>query len=431
MAILVALAFTRPMVGVIAFDWISFGNPQQESWGLGTQIPWALIAALATVIGCMLSREPKRWPVNAMTVLLLLFIVQISIGTAFAIVPATIVDPFYIQIIKSLVFLLLTAALLTTRRRLHAMVWLMVLAVGYYGVRGGVFAILTGGGDHVYGPPNSMIADNNQLAVALLVTLPLMNYLRLQSASRPVRIGLVAAMMLTLLAVLATYSRGGFLALGVMVVLFWWRSRQRFVSALALVMALSIGVAVMPAQWQQRMFSIQHYQKDASAQDRLTVWREAFGIALARPLTGAGFHATAAPSVIHRYYPQGVPRATHSAWFEVLSENGFPALCLWIAMVVVALLNLRWLRRRARGDPDLAWVEDFGRMAEVSIIAFLVGASFLSLAYYDYYFALLTTIAATRVVMQRATSGAGATVGLPRRVPAVSSDGWRARSPAR
>ena len=113
--------------------------------------------------------------------------------------PWYIVEPKWVQFMKVIVVLLLTAALLTDVRRIHALVWAIVISLGYYGVKGGAFAILTAGEYRVFGPAASMIEDNNHLAAALLVTLPLMNYLRLHSEHRLVRVGLLGAMGLTLL----------------------------------------------------------------------------------------------------------------------------------------------------------------------------------------------------------------------------------------
>lgn len=398
MAIMLGLALARPMVGLLAFDWISFMNPQQIAYGIGSNMPWALLAALATGVGCLVAGEPKRPPINPTTVLIILFLVLLSVSTAVALTPAWMAYPAYIRVLKSFGFMILACGLLTSRKRIHALIWLMVLSVGYFGVRGGLFVLLTGGGGHVLGPPNTYISDNNQLAVALLVTLPLMNFLRAQSPHRIIRLGLLIAMGLTLLAVIGTYSRGGLLALFAMTAFLWWKSKAKLVTAVALVLGLGIAVSVMPPKWTHRMYSIQHYQRDTTAQQRLHVWRRAIGLAMARPLVGAGINGTETASVIHRFYPSSGPLAAHSIWFEVLGDVGFPALFVWIAIQVVAVMNARALRRYARDDPDLRWCDDLGRMAEVSIIAFLVGGSFLSLSYYDFYFMLVIVLAAARVV---------------------------------
>ena len=424
-AVLLAMATARPMVGVLAFDWISLMNPQQDLYGFGAHAPWALLAALATLIGCIVRQEPRRLPMTSTQILILGYAGLITLNSVFALVPAHVEMHGYIPLMKSLGFVLLAGALLTSRRRLHAVIWIMVVSIGYYGVRGGVFTLLTGGDDHVYGPANTFIGDNNQLAVALLMTIPLMNYLRLHTLHRTVRIGLVAAMVLSLLAVVATYSRGGLIALAAMGARFWWNGKNRAANFLLIGLVLVAAIGFMPAEWQARMFTILHFHHSNSANDRLTIWREAVGIALHNPLTGGGFQATAIPSVLHRYFPLAHQRATHSIWFEVLGDQGFPALMMWIALNVNGLLMARRVAREAGTDPSLAWLGDLGRMVEVSIIAFMVGGSLLSLAYYDYFFMLLTVVSSAFLLLRGALVQADPIHAKPKRAP-----GWRDRRAA-
>ncbi len=250
--------------------------------------------------------------------------------------------------------------------------------------------------------PNSIIGDNNQLAAALLIVLPLVNYLRLQSVHRIVRSGLVFAMLLMLLAVLASYSRGAMLGLAAVGLFLWWNTRHRLITGATMALVLAVGLVFMPADWTDRMMTIDQYHQDQSAEARLTVWREAFGIALARPLTGGGYESTKTPQVLHQFYPNAIVRAAHSIWFEVLSENGFPAFFLWLGMLLLGFVNVRRVRQLTRGDPNLAWAEDFARMVQVSLIAYVSAGTFLSMGYYDLTFALLVALAATRDLLARA-----------------------------
>lgn len=399
MAGLLPAAVAAPMVGVIAYYWISFMSPQMEVWGFAAAPPWALLSVVATLLGCVIAREPKRWPRNGMIPLLILFLVLTTVATYFALGPQDRVIKAWSDVAKTIIFLLVLALLLSKRERIHALIWIMVLSLGFYGVVGGLFALVTGGQFRIFGPPDSIIGDNNQLAAALLVTLPLMNYLRLQSRHHLVRVGLAVAMGLTLLSILASYSRGAFLGLAVVSLFFWWNSKHKIAIGLAMVIVIGAGLAFMPASWTERMHSITDYKSDASAEDRLTVWHEAIGIAVARPLTGGGYKSTATAQVIHHFYPHARPLAVHSIWFEVLSENGFPAFAVWLSMMALGFINIRRIRKLARGDPATAWADDLGRMAKVSLIAFVTAGSFLSLGYYDLYLALLVALGATRDVV--------------------------------
>ena len=63
---LLPIVLVRPFVGVILWSWISFMNPHRLVYGgVGAELPWAMLIFVATIIGCVVAREPKRFPVNA------------------------------------------------------------------------------------------------------------------------------------------------------------------------------------------------------------------------------------------------------------------------------------------------------------------------------------------------------------------------------
>jgi len=416
MAMLLPMTAVRPFIGVLLWEWVSFMNPHQLVWGPATELPWAAMAFCATVLGCVMAREPKRLPINAATILIVTFMVLISLTSVVALAPKALVISKWSGVFKTFLFLVITMALLTDRYRVHAVVWMIVVSIGYFGVRGGAFAIMTAGDYRVWGPPNTMIEDNNHLAAALLVALPLMNYLRLQSRHRIIRIGLVIAMAMTLLAVLASYSRGALLGLLAMLAVMWLRSGNKIASGIVIGIALASAIAFMPSSWNQRMSTINTYQEDESATDRLVMWDTAYRLALARPMTGAGFMGPYVRSVVDEVNPDSPARAVHSIWFEVLGEHGFPTFFVWFGLTVVGVLNCGAILRSARGIPSLQWASDLARMTQVSIVAYLVAGTFLSLCYWDAYQTVLVVIAATRElvrqrVAQRADAAGG---GVPR-----------------
>lgn len=186
---MLCLATARPFVGVLLLAWISFMSPQDLIYGFTAELPWAQIAFAAAVIGCFVAREPKRLRLDSTSWLLILFMIFISLSSLAALAPADKVEVKWETVMKTCVIVLVARALLTDRIRIHALLWAMVISIGFYGVRGGLFTVITGGNYRIFGPPSSMIGDNNHLAVALLVALPLMNFLRLHSRYRPVRMG--------------------------------------------------------------------------------------------------------------------------------------------------------------------------------------------------------------------------------------------------
>jgi O-antigen ligase len=156
------------------------------------------------------------------------------------------------------------------------------------------------------------------------------------------------------------------------------------------------------------MHTIESYDKDNSAEARLTMWHTARLLAKARPLVGSGFYGPYTGSVVDQGDPASPARAVHSIWFETLGERGFPTFFIWLGMTVAAGLATRRVIRAARDRPELAWCADLARMAQVSMLAYLVGGTFLSLCYWDFYFMLLGVVAATDVYVRRAVAGADA-----------------------
>ena len=51
------------------------------------------------------------------------------------------------------------------------MAWVMALSIGFFGVKGGIFTVVGGGENMVWGPPGSFIEGNNELALALIMVL--------------------------------------------------------------------------------------------------------------------------------------------------------------------------------------------------------------------------------------------------------------------
>lgn len=400
--------------GILGWTWLTLMTPQKLAWGFFASSQPNLIVAVVTLIVWLFSPGSKRIPVNLVTVLFLVFMAFITFTTVFALAP-DLAWPKWNLAIKAMVLGILVASIMTSRVRIHALVWIIALSLGYFGIKGGLFTLRTGGQFHVLAIEGSF-GDNNVLAVALCMILPLMNYLRLQSANRFVRLGIIVVMGLTALGTLGTYSRGGLIGLTIMGAYLWWHSKSRIVIALV-VLAVSVpAYNFMPAKWTARMSTIQTAEEDTSFRERLDAWRTAFNIAKARPLTGAGFDATLSPAVYRKFTDDATfvgGRAAHSIYFEVLGDHGFVGLGLYVAMLVMTWRYAGAARRTARRDPQLGWIADLAAMIQVSLISFVVAGAALSMAYYDMFYLLLgitvvlrKMLAQQRVQMQVALSNA-------------------------
>jgi probable O-glycosylation ligase (exosortase A-associated) len=390
-------------------------SPHRLVWGFPSAIPLALISAILTMVSWLFSREPKALHFDATVLLICAFMGWISFTTLSALDSISAVVEWN-RVIKELLFVLITVALTTNRIRFHALLWIMAVAIGYFGLKGAVFSILNGGQFNVYGPPDTAIYDNNDIGAGLVVALPLMNYVRTNSADSWVRMGWLIVMACSCLSIVGSYSRGAALGLVVVIIFLWIKSRRKLVLGIFIGLMATSAIAFMPEQYMERMRTIQTYEKDNSAMSRIQIWGAAIKIAMSHPLTGGGFRATESQRIIDRYEPGIEARAPHNIYLSVLSEHGFIGFSIWAAMLFVGWRNIRWLVRYSEGRPKWQWAGDFGRMAQVSLVGYCVVGSFGNYAYWDYYFTLIGLAAAVRHMMQQATLPQGFT-GVSRASP--------------
>jgi probable O-glycosylation ligase (exosortase A-associated) len=386
---LVPLIFVWPHVGILAWYWFGLMNPHRLIWGALEEQRYALLIGGATLLAWFLSREAKRIPMGAVTVLLGLLLIWITFTTFFAHVPAHAWAGWE-KAFKIMVMTFAAIALINTRERIYVLVWVIVISLGFYGFKGGLFTVLTGGEYRVWGPEKSFIADNNQLALALVMTIPLVVYLYGQVAHWLMRLGLGLLGLTCFFSVIGTQSRGGFLALCVMGGYLMVRSRHRLKMGAIVLAIASVGIWFVPQSWVDRMETIQNYEDDPSAMSRIRAWTFATKVALERPITGGGFNV----QFDEAYYMRLVPDASknrdfHSAYFEMLGEHGFIGAAIFLGLLAATWLSFARLVRRTENVADLRWAHDLARMAQVSIIGYAAAASFLNLAFYDLFYVVL------------------------------------------
>lgn len=387
-----------PWIGIMTWTVVSIMNPHKLSWRLD-QWPVAMIVAVTTLVGLLFSPGRKQLPLTRETLALMAFMVWITITVLMSGDPVGNYEAWK-KIIK--IDFMILVALLVLHSRLHimALAWMLALSLGFHGFKGGLFTIAHGGSYRVWGPSGSFIEGNNELALALIMAIPLMRFLQMNSADKWVRRGLGAVMVLSAAAALGSHSRGALLAIAAMAFVMWWRSEKKLMSGVVLV-TLGIGmIAFMPDHWVARMNTIESYEEDDSATGRINAWWMAWNLAKDR-FFGGGF-------LIYnlQFFGQYAPEPTrvhaaHSVIFQVLGEHGFVGLFLWLLMFWFVWLSAGRLRKDGRRQAQTRWLSDLGAMCQVSMAGYVVGGLFLSLAYFDLPYNILVLVVAGRAWMAR------------------------------
>lgn len=373
-------ALRYPWVGIMGWTWISVMNPHAYSWHLSS-MPVAAAMAGATLLGVVFTKDRRQFFVTRETVVLMLFMLWMC----FTLPASLYLDqslPMWSRVMKIDLMVLVAMVVLYSRQHIMALVWVLVGSLGFYGVKGGLFTLATGGSYRVWGPSGSYIEGNNEVALALVMVIPLIRFLQLTTGSRWLQRGLLVAMVLCAAAAIGSYSRGALLAVGAMAGVMWWRSDKKMVGIAVLVF---VGVALlsfMPEQWWVRMDTIATYTEDSSAGGRINAWWMAFNLAKAN-FFGGGFMIYK-PDVFALYAPNPLDvHAAHSIYFMVLGEHGFMGLFLFLLLWFYVWRSAGRLRTQGQKLPQTQWLSHLGGMCQVSLAGYAVGGAFLSLSYYD------------------------------------------------
>jgi probable O-glycosylation ligase (exosortase A-associated) len=192
-------------------------------------------------------------------------------------------------------------------------------------------------------------------------------------------------------AILGTYSRGGFIALTAVLVVYALRTRTILLGA-GIFVVFIVSITMLPQKWSDRMATIETYQSDESFQQRLAAWRTAISIGLDRPFFGAGYRSTEDPAIYEHYKSSNDvtrKRAVHNAYLQVLADHGFVGVVLFISMLLLAIYNCSYVSKLCSMDESQYWLAYLARMLQISFIGYAVGALALSVAYYDVFLLLI------------------------------------------
>jgi probable O-glycosylation ligase (exosortase A-associated) len=389
--ILLPAIFVSPVVGAYLWAWLSMMSPHKLAFGFARNLPLAQTVAIVTLFAFLFSRNKHALPRSALLLAYISLLVWVTLTSFFAIAPVDQVLDRWVFVAKIHLMLLVTMLLIRERKHLEILIWIVTFSIVFFGVKGGIWTLLTGGGGRVWGPPGGLLNGNNELAVALVMLVPFLYYLHQMAKKVWLRWALALCMVFTSFSILGSQSRGAMIALLAMAFFLGLKGRNPVRTSVLLALAIALAINFMPETWSERMESIGDYQSDGSAMSRIWTWKTMLAAALDRPLVGAGFAADN-PMVFARYAPIGPEwdafagrvYVAHSIYFQMLGEHGFVGLGLFVLLWLLAWRTASAVAKRAQAQPHLAtWVPTLMRMSQVSMIGYAVGGAFLSLAYLD------------------------------------------------
>lgn len=395
------VSFRRPFVGLLVFSWLAYMRPQDLCWGFARTMRMSFFVGMAMIAGWWAFERGRRpfanWDGRSTAMVALTVLVTASY--ALAEYHNAYYNRYYFEYLKIIVIALFTSGQVDSRARFRVMVWTIAFCLAFYGVKGGLFGVLTGGATILRGP-GGMLEDNNDFALALVMNVPLLWYLGNSEPGVPLlRTGTRVAILLTTVTVLLTHSRGAFLALVGTSLWIAWRSRRLVQATLALAVCALAFVVLAPQSVRDRMATIGD-TSESSASARLTAWKVAMDMIEDNPVLGVGLrnfqpryleYADIAPEEKSTTY------VAHNSYLQIWAESGSVAFFLYGLLLLSVFVTCRRVYRMGRLRPDMAWARDYARMMEATTVGFMIGATFLNRGHFDliyHWLALVTCLGA-------------------------------------
>lgn len=403
------IGLVRPIVGFYTFVFLGFFSPQSYTWTFGQTVPLSFISAVCTIMGMVISPERKRLPVQRETLLLAALWGMFGLSSLLAIYPERALDQL-IHVSKIFLMIIVGTILVNSEERLNTLIRIIAYSIGFYALKGGVWAIIGGGSFLVYGPELSFLYANNSIGLAMAINVPLLYYLYQIEKNAWLRKLIVGIMVFSIPAIIFTYSRGAWLGLLAAIALLVLRIRHKvllvtFVGFLGIIV-MSLKPDIVPDRLVHRYDSLVNYEKDDSVESRFWNWEFCRRVGMARP-TGGGFWFQS-PVTYADYYPEFLERwpgkswTCHSVWFTVLGDHGVGGATLWILLVLTSLMSLRQLRLAGQNNPDLPWLSPLAESVKISLVVYLIVGTFLDAAYFDLFYYLVAIVVIARGIVQAA-----------------------------
>lgn len=417
------LGLKRPFAWVLLYLYIDIVTPQKVGWGLIGELQLSLIAFLAAFAGWLFFDSKQGSRLSLRQGLIVALLLWCGFTTLIADYPEAAAAKWD-WVWKSLFFAAFLPLTLRTKLRVEAAALIMVLSAASIIISAGIKTVLSGGG---YGILVALVQDNSglyegsTLSTVAIAIIPLIWWAARHGTIFPrskltMAFGM-ALIFAALLVPVGTQTRTGLICIAVLAVMLLRSVRYRFLYAGLGMIALFAALPFLPASYTERMATITEFRADQSASTRVQVWAWTYEYAKQNPL-GGGFDAYIGNSFTYQTREVNEvggtqvtesrtiteeSRAYHSAYFELLGEQGWVGLGLWLWLQLAGLWQMERIQRKLKGSDrpeDQRW-RSLAIALQQGQVIYLVGAVFIGVGYQPFMFKLLGLQIALSIILQR------------------------------
>ena len=234
--------------------------------------------------------------------------------------------------------------------------------------------------------------DPNFFAQVMLVIIPVALNRVMNEKHTGFKILAGWALVISFLTVIFTFSRGGFLALCLVLgLLVLWR-KPSLIAVLCGILILLMLIPFLPSSYLDRVETILEYipflgadvRTEVSLRGRMSEYAVGFQMFLDNPIFGIGYDNYAANYLDYSMKigldPRRTERSAHSLYLEVLAEQGLMGILLFGYVLYSAFASLKKTQALFT-KVDLGEYADLALAFQISFVGYLAAAMFIHGAY--------------------------------------------------
>ncbi len=408
----IGVGFRKPFLFVLCFCYIDIVAPQKLSYFLINSIPISLIVFGLAIVGWLVfdDKRDTRWSGRqSLLVILLLYCWATTVNADF---PVEAQDKWS-WVWKALVWAIFLPLTLRTKLRIEALALIMLLSAAAIAIAGGIKTAAGGGG---YGSLQLLLSENYGLyegsimsTVGIAIIPLILWYRKHGTIFQPdwrVSLFCFALCFACMLLPVGTQARTGLVCLIVLAILSLRAVKHRLLYMVGAGLLAAAAIPFLPQSYTARMETIRDHRADESASTRVAVWAWTWEYAKDHPFGGgfnaylqnhlrveraASSNANAAPQEALPSVYEDKARAYHSSYFEMLGEQGYPGLILWLVLQAAGLFRMEQLRRRylKTRRAEEQWIAPLATALQHGHIVYMVGSLFVGIAFQPFIYMML------------------------------------------
>jgi probable O-glycosylation ligase (exosortase A-associated) len=386
--------FSRPHIALMGVVWVDVFKPHNFSTAFLSTAPLSLICTLFFFLSFFLNIKKLSTNFNKTSlILVIIFMLWITITTSLS-AHAYLSWVKWDWAFKILFVTCFFPFVLNSKIKINVFIGVWLAAISYYFIVGGIKTVLSGGGYGIHlidgVKDKSGLVESSTLSMVAAFCCPLIIYLcRCEPYVKKIpflKYLLIGVGFSGVMTIIGTQARTGLLSLGVFIANAVMLSKNKIKSFFIVILIIVIALPFAPDSWFERMNTITDTKTESSAHGRVVVWRWTVAFANDNPIFGGGFlaHLHNAGKLKNYSHNDEVVidneygKSFHNIIFEVLGEQGYIGLLIYLSMIFMTWKNCRSIIRKST---EGSWDYELGLALKISLFVYCAGGQFIGIAF--------------------------------------------------